>query len=373
MAKKLTFVLEDTVLGNPKLMRYWDYDLNEKKPESTLVRSIGYAHFKCPDNESHKWMSSIRQFAENCVCPWCDEGKSLFTSSRKPKKGMSLQDKCPELAREWFQECNGEMTPSDVFQRSHGSFWWRCPKHDVVYNARIDVRSTGAGCPICRYEQTSWANSMVDDPADSIAMKYPELADEWCHELNGDLKPIMISGGSGLNVWWTCGLCGENYQAYPYRRIRGSGHKECSNKRKVPHSRGSLAEACPDIADEWDYVKNVDRTPDEVPACSNEYAWFLCSEFKHSWNATINSRTSSGNGCPVCAGKQLLVGFNDLETICPEIAAEWHPTKNGDVRPCDITYATHETFWWICYEHETPYEWATPVNQRTVGRNLPQI
>ena len=32
----------------------------------------------------------------------------------------------------------------------------------------------------------------------------------------------------------------------------------------------------------------------------------------------------------------------------PELSKEWHPTKNGDLTPYDVTVGSHKKVWWIC-------------------------
>ena len=73
-----------------------------------------------------------------------------------------------------------------------------------------------------------------------------------------------------------------------------------------------------------------------VTAGNSRKVWWRC-EKGHSWQATIASRTS-GCGCPVCANRKILPGFNDLATTHPALAAEWHPIKNGDLTPKKIIY-----------------------------------
>lgn len=42
----------------------------------------------------------------------------------------------------------------------------------------------------------------------------------------------------------------------------------------------------------------------------------------------ISDRTSKRNrNCPYCANRRVLKGFNDLSSVCPAVAKEWHPTK----------------------------------------------
>ena len=46
--------------------------------------------------------------------------------------------------------------------------------------------------------------------------------------------------------------------------------------------------------------------------------------------------------------KKLLPGFNDLKTVCPEVAVEWHPFRNGNFRPEDVFASCGKKVWWIC-------------------------
>ena len=42
----------------------------------------------------------------------------------------------------------------------------------------------------------------------------------------------------------------------------------------------------------------------------------------HEWEAAVKSRTINKTGCPYCSHNKVLVGFNDLATLLPDIAAE---------------------------------------------------
>ena len=46
-------------------------------------------------------------------------------------------------------------------------------------------------------------------------------------------------------------------------------------------------------------------------------------EHGHRWFAKVVSRTNAKNktGCPVCAGKKVIPGINDLATLRPDIAS----------------------------------------------------
>ena len=56
----------------------------------------------------------------------------------------------------------------------------------------------------------------------------------------------------------------------------------------------------------------------------------------------------SGSGCPYCAGRKVLPGFNDLVTLAPEVAKQWHPALNGNLTPEMVTAGTKRKVWWEC-------------------------
>ncbi len=103
-----------------------------------------------------------------------------------------------------------------------------------------------------------------------------------------------------------------------------------------------------------------------ISASSNKKVYWICSH-GHEWSAQVNSRTD-GSGCPICAGKKVLSGYNDLKTIKPEIAKEWHPTKNYPLLPSDVTIRSGKRVWWLC---ENGHEWNTTVHTRTKGCGCP--
>ena len=68
----------------------------------------------------------------------------------------------------------------------------------------------------------------------------------------------------------------------------------------------------------------------------------------HSYSAVISSRALRGSDCPYCAGSKALAGFNDLAAKAPDVAAQWHPTLNGNLTPEMVTPGSHRRVWWQC-------------------------
>lgn len=103
-----------------------------------------------------------------------------------------------------------------------------------------------------------------------------------------------------------------------------------------------------ELLDQWDKQKNGTLTPQDVTQGSHKKIWWIC-EKGHEWEARIDSRTTERkHGCPICSGRQVLPGYNDLASQRPDIAARWHPTKNGELGPQKIAPRSRSRVWWIC-------------------------
>lgn len=61
-----------------------------------------------------------------------------------------------------------------------------------------------------------------------------------------------------------------------------------------------MATINPLLAEEWDYEKNGDLSPDEVTPNSEKKIWWKCKICNHEWQATPANRSSRGTGCPNC-------------------------------------------------------------------------
>ena len=66
-----------------------------------------------------------------------------------------------------------------------------------------------------------------------------------------------------------------------------------------------------DLLQQWHYAKNDGLTPDTVTCHSRQKVWWI-DRLGHEWQQEIYSRTALCRGCPFCAGREVLAGFNDL-------------------------------------------------------------
>ena len=258
------------------------------------------------------------------------------TASGRPSPGESLLDRFPKVAA----EADG-WDPARVASGSNKKLDWVC-KENHRWSATVANRTkVGSGCPFC-------SGRLPVPGVNDLATTHPEIAaqaDGW--------DPTTVGGGSGRKLKWKC-VHGHTWEAQvELRTKRGYGCPFCSGHRVIP-GVNDLATTHPEIAsqaDGWD--------PSTIMAGNNKrFAW-RCS-LGHQWRTSALNRMY-GRGCPVCANRTLLVGFNDLATTHPEIAVQadgWDPRTvffgSGPIRN------------WKC---ELGHSWRTSCNSRT-SQNL---
>ena len=206
----------------------------------------------------------------------------------------------------------------------------------------------------------------------ALSQFHPELALEFHPTKNGSITADDVAANFRKSVWWLCNECEHEWQNTPrHRSQRGQGCPACAGKAVHVDGRNSLAMVDPDLASEWHPERNGDLTPDDVTWGSAKRIWWLCNECEHEWRVGGDSRISKNTGCPACAGKAVHVdGRNSLTMVDPNIASEWHPEKNGNLTPDEVTAGTGKRIWWLCNECE--HEWATSPKKRVgAGQNCP--
>ena len=251
-------------------------------------------------------------------------------------KKPSLAETHPELAAQ-----TDGWDPTTVTFGSHKKLSWKC-RLGHQWEAQVKSRTTGRGCPIC-------SGQSVLSGFNDLATINPQIAaqaDGW--------DPTTVTAGTKKKSSWICEF-GHRWRATVNDRTAGHGCPVCSGQ-SVLSGFNDLLTKFPEVAEQadgWD--------PTTVNAGSSKKLGWKC-ELGHKWQAQVNSRTS-GNGCPVCSGNAVLVGFNDLATTHPEIAVQvdgWDPTT--------VIAGSHQKLSWQC---ELGHKWKAQIKDRTTGRGCP--
>ena len=119
----------------------------------------------------------------------------------------------------------------------------------------------------------------------------------------------------------------------------------------------TLEEFSPQLADQL-----VDQSLRGIARGSDRYVEWRC-ELGHIWSARPYNRTSkNGTGCPVCNGKKVLQGFNDLATTHPEYV-KFFVDKSVTTQITGLSNKKHE---FICDEG---HRWTAPVSRLTFQKS----
>ena len=268
-----------------------------------------------------------------------------------------------QLMAEWDWEENNKINlyPNEVTHGSTKTASWRCI-NGHHFSARIDHRTImKSSCPYC-------AGKRPIIGVNDLATTYPDLLQEWDYE-NNELSPDKYLPGSNKNAYWICKRCGNRWQTKIINRaLKKSGCPVCMDiqrgKTRTQNTiakRGSVEIEFPSLASDWDYTKNFPLQPKDVHGNSRKKVWWI-GKCGHTWQATIQNRVS-GNDCPVCAGKTVFAGFNDLASKYPEISCQWHPALNNGLLPNQVTAHSARKVWWLCPECAEAYY--TSIYSRT--------
>ena len=342
----------------------------------------------------HSYQASMnKRTSDNTACPYCSD------SHAKLLKGFNdLATTNPELLPCWDYEKNGVITPQEVMKGQHKLVWWKCPIGHS-YQAMIYHRVQGRGCPVCRREnQTSfpeqallyYIKSVFTDalssdrkildgkeldiyiPSIQVAIEFD--GSKWHKKLDKDIAKNELCKQKGITLIRIrdvdCPALPESDDVYiiSHEKYSDDELNKCIlevarvlnvtfdidldrdrvliyNQYYSKKKEKSLAESYPELCKEWNYKKNGNLTPELLTRKSDKKVWWV-GKCGHEWPATVSSRTQMQSGCPYCSGR-LLIGFNDLATLYPELGKLFDAEKNN-MSASEISRNTKSSYYWKC-------------------------
>ena len=405
----------------PELILEWDYDKNDNPPESYLANSNKKVFWKC--KYGHVWEASISNRVKGRKCPECN--KEYHVSFPEKAIFFYIKEYFSD-AKENFLIENSNGKELDIYIPSlkigieyDGLFWHKNKKRDlekdkICYDNSIKlIRVREDGLPVLSstsiiFSVTSkkdniaslekcivnilkylkCSNVVVDIQRDndkilelmnlsrkknSLLDLMPEIVNMWDFEKNGDLTPDKFSKGSEKYIWVICTNCGKSYRSKVYN-IYKKKTTRCIKCSKLELIKGvnDFKTVYPELAKEYDYKKNGVKFEDINLGEKRNKFWWKCSKCGYEWKTSIESRIHA-KYCPMCAAaigiKTRIINKikkeGSLATNYPELAKEWHPTKNVDIIPEEMTCKNKREVWWKC--SKCGYEWKSTISLRTRG------
>lgn len=405
----------DLQTKKPEIAAEWHTTKNKNlRPDEVTVSSNKTIWWLCPlGHEYEAKVSQRTRVSRKGGCPIC--------ANKIVMKGYNdLKTLYPEVAKKWDDIKNRDMSPSMVIAGSHTKYWWLCPfGHSYRASPENRTKLNGTCCPICASEQQSsfpeqaifyylkqlfpsaQNRALIDGkeidiyiPEGNIGIEYdgkrwhtPEtrarekqkdkfLSDRGIkiirvkeYAKNEDIEDLLNT------IWINERRNRQRNIEYALKEI--TAYLKCKEVNFIvdldvdnikimemyitSRKANSLAALRPDISTEWNSNRNGGIVPEQVTVSSGKKVWWVCP-LGHEYQMSVDSRTSKNTGCPYCAGQKLLKGFNDFKTRFPQIAAEWHPTKNIGLLASDVMPGSRKKVWWICNNH---HEYYTSIASRT--------
>lgn len=367
--KRLLSGFNDLETLNPTLASEWDYCKNlGVSPSEVTVSADKNFWWICPTC-AHSYKALVSNRNKGSGCMKCSVANKY---GRLPvPMGQDLLTKRPDVALEWDSLRNGEDRPDLISATSNEKVWWICSEgHSYFSPVGGRTGNKAHGCFACSVVRRRGSSKSVTLGETDLLSQNPEVSKEWDYSKNLDKTPDQISAYSQKKVWWVCPKGHSYNRSIKVRHVQGPPCSICSGK-VVLAGFNDLGTVEPDLASEWDPIKNLPTTPKEVNSVSMRKFWWLCPEHSHSYSATINSRTREGfrTGCPICSGRQVLFGFNDLETLDPKLSAEWDYLANRTLTPREVTSKSERKVWWMCQDKHTYF---SGIKNRSYGSGCPK-
>jgi hypothetical protein len=340
--KQILIGFNDLASNYPEIAKQWHPIKNGTATPFNVSRKSSSKKYWWIDELGHEWESKVLHRANGSGCPACS-GRLLIGFN-------DLSTLKPLIALEWHPTLNNSLKPNEIGLSYKSKVWWLCPLNHTWTTAVANRTQSGVNCQVCAHTQLLVGFN-------DLKTINPDFANEWHPTKNGNLKPENILFNDGKKAVWWLGKCGHEWESNCSKRQRW-GCIYCHGNR-ILEKYNDLATDNPVLAAEWHPFKNKILTTKDITNKSGKMAWWL-GKCGHEWEAVIANR-ANGARCPYCTNRKVLIGFNDLPSTHPLLASEWHPTKNGDLKPEQFTFGAQVKIWWKCNKE---HEWKTPIGQR---------
>lgn len=179
--------------------------------------------------------------------------------------------------------------------------------------------------------------------AKNFVNSYPHLLEEWDYEAN-DVNPEDTTMGEKTKYSWKCANGHSWNSTILHRAYHNAGCKKCPR--------------------EWQKVEL--KIDGEIIVGTNTIIVKKC-ENNHEYKISARNYAKADKPCPYCGNRKLLKGFNDLLTVNPELAKEFHKELN-DSSPSEVVHSSHNKIWWQCPKHEN-HVWEASLSSRAIIGN----
>ena len=264
-----------------------------------------------------------------------------------------------EFCIEIYNRFKGNIVVIGTYVEQHTEIEFYCKTCNInFFSTPQSILHSTYGCKQCGYRAAKKKLMRKNIEINGkLFDKYPNIAKQWNYKMNVDIDINDISPKSGQQVWWTCAICGEPYQAKVCGIVNGTGRCICHScyTKSLPQvkvdaylkSNGSFAEHYPDLMLQWDYEKNQGIDPMKLTDKSNKTVWWKCNTCGYSWSTIIAIRTA-GEGCPRCVRH----ARSSLQIKIENYIQSTYNYKLLNEHKCNLRCKNPQTGYWLLYDNE---------------------
>lgn len=379
------------------LLEEWDYDSNVLLPSEISYGSHKEVSWIC--KKGHRFKKDIHSRLQGVGC-------SICSGINFKRRNLLFKD-YPELIKELDNEINTYEEVKNVTCASTKKIAWICPKGHKYYQSPSNrTKSKGCPCPICDNREALYGFNDLETWCKENDRN--EILEDWDNELN-DFLPRDITFGSSKNCYFICHICGYKWKTrLNARTLQKTGCYRCSKRmsssfpeqiiyfyikkyfpdaingdRKILKGRelDIFIPSC-NIAIEYDgetWHKNLAKDMNKDMLCreknivlyriredntesnnntGNNIYTYKYQDWEHLNKIIIELLNNLGiedtdinikrDEYRIKEQYYILSLKDSLKSLYPDIAKEWHPTKNGNISPDQVLPETHDSYYWLC-------------------------
>ena len=352
--KQATVGVNDLESQFPKVAEYWDYEKNGGvKPSEVFAHSNKLAYWKC-NKCGFSWKSKIsnRVRLGKGGCPACS-GKALLPGFN------DLETTHPGIAKEWDYELNYPLTPKDIMHGSAKEDYWICLNGHGSYKKSPNKRtSQNSGCPECnRGRQSSFAEQALFY---YVKKAYPDAINRYKEIFQNGMELDIYIPSISLAIEYD-GVAFHKHNKLEREQRKYhicQQHKIKLLRIKEEEIKGmwlSETDNCDELFQTSYDGKDFEKLEDTI----RRIIFRICFYYK----VDVNLKRDENE---IRSLNPKYFSDHSFATLYPEIAKEWHPTKNGTQKPNMYTYGSTYNAWWLC--PKCGHEWQAEINKRVLQK-----
>ena len=332
-------------LFHDEIYRIWDWNRNKGLSPSDFTPGSGKrVHLLCPrGHHSRRQVCEIVNSIKrgHTGCPKCSSSSSYSEFAVYFYCKKAFGDEVEHMAK-----IGPKQSEADIYIKSI--------KTAIEYDGILYHSS----------KKAEGRDSSKDEYFDDLGIRLIRIKESDHNLVLDDVVYFEWDGFDGPNLQWALSALFAEMLDRDVEVNLALDMNAIAEIRKDHFIKESLSYTDPEVALRWDYEGNGSLKPEYFTRGSNFNVSWICSNHPlQPYRSSIKSQAANGHGCPYCSGKEVLVGFNDLATTHPRLAAQWHPIKNGNLESTDITAGSNKQVWRKC--EKCGHEWLISPNSRT--------